>query len=90
LAALPGISGAENKPHNHNQLTGVIPMNDNELFSHLEDLVDQHGLQTLIDNLSAIAFEKAQHIASSYGADSQSRGWEKASRKLGRVSVEGL
>ena len=57
-----------------------------DLHCYLEEAIDQHTLQTVVDTLSTICGEKADHIATNW-QDSLTAGvWLRAMRKLDRLS----
>ena len=45
------------------------------LLEQVESLVDQHGVQKLLDALSDVCHLKAQHIATEYQFDGLARQW---------------
>lgn len=53
----------------------------------LEQLIDAHGLSAVLDALARIAYEKAEHIQSSYGdAPMLVKAWKHASQACDRAS----
>jgi hypothetical protein len=53
-------------------------MNNTELIDKLESLVDQAGLQVVLDALTEICSKKAEHIEINYQDHKQAEIWRKA------------
>jgi len=54
--------------------------------TELESLIDRHGLTHVVNTLSVICFEKAEHIRSTWGEDIDCEHWEKDSRTLDKAA----
>ena len=52
----------------------------------LEDLIDRTSLSELIDAISQICYEKAEHIRSNWQDDRTARSWSAVATKLGNLS----
>lgn len=52
----------------------------------LEEFIDHHGLSEILRVVSAIADDKADHIAVSYNDEKLSRRWRLASQAIFRLS----
>jgi len=52
----------------------------------LEDIVDSQGLSNVIDLLSEICYEKADHLRSNWQDESLARSWEKDASILDKIS----
>lgn len=58
-----------------------------KIWSHtLEEFIDNHGLSDVLRVVSAIADDKADHIAVSYNDEKLSRRWRLASQAIFRLS----
>jgi len=55
---------------------------DTETQTKLEDLVDQHGLSTIIGMLADVALAKEEHIASNWSDQMTAKTWNKAAVRL--------
>jgi len=51
----------------------------------LEQLIDAHGLATVLDDLAIICAGKAEHVRSTYADNSLADLWEKNSDRIGRT-----
>lgn len=54
----------------------------------LESLIDSHGLAAVLDAMAQIAFEKAEHIVSSYADATTARHWDKANAALRKAETK--
>lgn len=61
-------------------------MRQSDLEKELEKLVDATGLQSIVEGLSRICHEKAEHIRSSYNDKPLARLWEKNGNLFGKFS----
>ena len=52
------------------------------LDEHLESIIDRVGLSFILDTLSAVCFEKSEHISSSYQDPILAEQWDNAAHKL--------
>lgn len=52
----------------------------------LERMVDMYGLRGVLDALSSIAFEKAEHVRTNWDDESLAREWEMKASKVGLVA----
>jgi len=52
------------------------------LCDELETLIDQHDVTTLLDCMSQVCWEKAEHLRSNWGEHSTAKLWEKAAVHL--------
>ena len=58
-----------------------------EQITTLEQFVDSSSLATVLDALSTIAFEKAEHIHTNWQDRALARAWESAGQKLALASI---
>lgn len=59
---------------------------ESELMRALEDMVDRHGLQTVLATLSEICSEKDNHITQNWQDDALAGMWEKAGRRVDQAA----
>jgi hypothetical protein len=52
----------------------------------LEDMIDKHGLTTILDMISNICQEKAIHIESNWQDESAAKAWRKAGRLIDKMT----
>ncbi len=62
-------------------------MSDQSSQDTLEEIVDQRGLQQVLGLLSAVCFEKAEHLASNWQDERAAAQWRVAGRRLDRFSA---
>jgi hypothetical protein len=61
---------------------------DTAIKDELESIVDRVGLDTLLDCLSAVCDDKAEHLASNWQDGAASKCWESASWKVAKLSCD--
>lgn len=54
----------------------------------LEEMIDAGGLTKLVDALSVIAFEKAEHIRSNWQDVTTANAWERDAKALQRLAAQ--
>jgi hypothetical protein len=57
----------------------------NPLNDALENLIDQHGLGTVVESIAEVARQKAEHIAVNWQDPAYARHWERAAKELDRA-----
>lgn len=53
----------------------------------LEQLIDAHGLESILDRLAAIAEEKAEHVVQAYSDDILAKRWRSAGAACSSASL---
>ncbi len=61
---------------------------DREFSEKLEALIDAHGLYNVVETLSTICSEKAEHIETNWQDGKLARQWDYAAKSLYRCGVE--
>ncbi len=56
----------------------------------LETLVDKHGLQAVVDELSSICNEKADHVRVNYQDTPLAKEWEQDADTLHSISINNI
>jgi len=51
----------------------------------LERMIDEHGLQAVLDALTDICWGKAEHLRTNWQDAASAKGWDRAALGLGRV-----
>jgi hypothetical protein len=52
------------------------------LERELEELVDRHGLKTVVDRLASVCWEKAQHVQENWQDKALATRWNQAANRL--------
>lgn len=58
-----------------------------ELSYHLEDLVDQHGLESILESLADICYAKSEHVASNWQDRVLAAKWDSNGRKINSLAA---
>lgn len=61
-------------------------MKFNEVITELEDMLDQYGLREIVNALSQISYEKAEHLRTNWQDESTAKEWDKTAVYLERVA----
>lgn len=54
--------------------------------SHLEDLIDRHGLDMVLQALEDICYEKAEHLKSNWQDQPAASLWEKDAKTISQAN----
>jgi hypothetical protein len=58
----------------------MTPLND-----ALEQLIDSHGLGTVVEALAEVARDKAEHVRTAWQDEQYARHWDRAARELDKA-----
>lgn len=59
---------------------------DETIKDELESIIDRVGLDTLLDCLSSVCDDKAEHLACNWQDDGAARAWQRASARIAKAS----
>ena len=54
---------------------------------NLETLIDNHGIQEVMDAIANICWEKSEHIVQSYGDKPLAKLWETNGKRIARMKL---
>jgi hypothetical protein len=92
-ATIPGslaLADAANRRTDANGPIGSanqgVPIMDEELQTALETMVDEHGLNSVVDALAMVAFKKGEHLKSNWQESQTAGAWEKAGGCIAKLA----
>ena len=59
-----------------------------ESLDQIETLIDRHGLETVLQMITFVCQEKADHIMVSYSDESLARAWQANGRLVQRIELK--
>jgi hypothetical protein len=63
-------------------------MKTEQLRNELESLIDSNSLSTVLDAISVICHEKAEHVNENWQDKTLAKSWVKAGNRIGRMLVD--